>query len=68
MFDEYDYVELIEELDSTLRIGIRGAIVMVYDCRPPEYEVEFVDNQGNTIDIRTVNESQIKKSIAATRI
>lgn len=61
MFDEYDYVELTKDLDSTLRAGTRGAIMMIYQCSPPEYEVEFVDKQGNTIAFRTVEESQLTK-------
>lgn len=59
-FNEYDYVELIETLDSSLQRGTRGAIVMVYDGSPAEYEVEFVDPDGRTIALRTVKESQIR--------
>lgn len=61
MFEEYDYVELKEDFDATLPSGTRGAIVMVYPCSPPEFEVEFVDNQGDTLSIRTVKEWQIEK-------
>lgn len=59
-FNEYDYVELIETLDSSLQCGTRGAIVMVYDGSPAEYEAEFVDQDGRTIALRTVKESQIR--------
>ena len=59
-FSEYDYVELIETLDSALQRGTRGAIVMVHDGSPAEYEVEFVDQDGRTIALRTVKESQIR--------
>lgn len=59
-FNEYDYVELIETLDSSLQHGTRGAIVMVQDGSPAEYEVEFVDQDGRTIALRTVKESQIR--------
>ena len=61
MFQEYDYVELAEDLDPTLHAGTRGAIVMVYPSSPPEFEVEFVNEQGDTLSIRTVKESQIRK-------
>jgi Domain of unknown function (DUF4926) len=59
-FKEYDCVELIETLDSSLQRGTRGAIVMVYDGSPAEYEVEFIDQDGQTIALRTVKESQIR--------
>ena len=61
MLTEYDYVELTEDLDEILRAGTRGAIVMVYPVRPPEFEVEFVDEKGDTVSIRTVKESQIRE-------
>lgn len=61
MFEEYDYVELTEDLDAILRCGTRGAIVIVYPCSPPEFEVEFVNDQGDTLSIRTVKDSQIRK-------
>jgi hypothetical protein len=61
---EYDYVELIESLDPSLPVGTRGAIVMTYEGPDPacsEYEVEFVDKDGETIAIRTVKGSQLRK-------
>ncbi len=67
MLDEYEYVELTENLDSTLRAGTRGTVVMVYSSSPPEYEVEFVDRHGNTLAIRAVKESQLRKVKAADR-
>lgn len=59
-FNEYDHVELTETLDSSLQRGTRGAIVMVHDGSPAEYEVEFVDQDGRTIALQTVKESQIR--------
>ena len=61
VFKEYDSVELTEDLDVTLRSGTRGAIVMVYPGSPPEFEVEFVNDKGDTLSIRTVKEFQICK-------
>lgn len=61
MLAEYDQVELTEDLDSVLRSGTRGAIVMIHLCNPPEFEVEFVSDEGDTLSIRTVKESQIHK-------
>ncbi len=62
MFEEYDVVRLVSDLDSKgLKAGTRGAIVMIYPSDPPEYEVEFVDENGNTLAIETVKMEQIEK-------
>lgn len=51
---------MIEELASVrlkrsippyaIPVGTRGAVVMVYDAEPPGYEVEFVDDEGHTME------------------
>jgi hypothetical protein len=61
MLNIYDYVELVESLESKLPVGTRGAIVMAYPGQPSEYEVEFVDRHGDTITVRTVKEHQLRK-------
>jgi hypothetical protein len=58
---EYDYVELISDLDPLLPIGTRGAIVMVYPGPELEYEVEFVGISGETLAIRTVKGNLLRK-------
>jgi len=47
---ELDTVQLKEDFKGILA-GTKGAIVLEYDgsC----YEVEFVDSEGNTIDVHT---------------
>ncbi len=35
---------------------------MIYPSDPPEYEVEFVDEEGNTLAIATVKMEQIEKT------
>lgn len=63
MFEEYDVVRLVSDLKSKgLKAGTRGAIVMVYPSDPPEYEIEFVDDEGNTLAIETLKEEQIEIS------
>jgi Domain of unknown function (DUF4926) len=39
----------------------RGAVVMVYPSEPPEYEVEFFSDKGETLAVETVAENQIEK-------
>jgi hypothetical protein len=60
MFREYDTVELITALSESLKVGTRGAILMVYSGAQPEYEVEFVDATGRTIEVRAVSPDKIR--------
>lgn len=63
MFEEYEVVRLVCDLEPKgLKAGTRGAIVMVYPSDPPEYEVEFVDQEGKTLAVETVREKQIAKA------
>lgn len=61
MVEEYDVVELTEDITTDLKTGTRGAVVMAYPSDPPEYEVEFVNDAGETIAVRTVREDQLRK-------
>ena len=47
---ELDVVRLIAEFNG-LPIGTEGTIVLEYDGK--YFEVEFVDNDGDTIDVFT---------------
>lgn len=61
MFGEYDVVKLKKDIPSSgLVAGAIGAIVMVYSSNPPEYEVEFVDQDGNTLALVTLSEDEIE--------
>lgn len=63
MFEEYAVVQLVGDLEAKgLKAGTRGAVVMVYPGDPPEYEVEFVDDDGKTLAVETVSERQIRKA------
>ena len=65
MFDEYDSVETTEALEPDIPAGTRGAIVMVYPSEPAEYEVEFVDGDGRTLAVRTVEEWKLRRADGA---
>jgi len=67
MFHEYDVVELTKALSESLRVGTRGAIVMVYPGAQPEYEVEFVDELGQTIAVCTVSPDKIRLTTDAAQ-
>ena len=64
MFEVYEVVQLKCDLDDKgLKKGDRGAIVMVYPGRQPEYEVEFVDQDGKTIAVETVSGEHLIKAL-----
>jgi hypothetical protein len=55
MFHEYDVVILIKALPGTsVPVLTVGTIVHVHDGESQAYEVEFVDENHQTIDVCTV--------------
>lgn len=61
MFQEYDVVVSIRNLSEKVLKGTTGTILMVFDSSPNQYEVEFVDEQNNTLEILTVIEIDIDR-------
>ena len=60
MINEYDIVRAKSALSKLVLAGTKGAVVMVYEEPTLAYEVEFVDEQGNTLDILTVYPKDIE--------
>ena len=63
MFHEFDVVKLKKAIPSKkLEAGTHGTILLIYmrANSPNNYEVEFVDSQGNTLSIATVEEEDIE--------
>ena len=59
-----DVVVLTKDLpELNLRRGQIGTIVEVY--QPDDFEVEFVDLQGNTYALETLNGSQLSNDTTA---
>lgn len=60
MFNEYDVVRLRVPLPAHgLAAGTIGAVVMVYET-PPGYEVEFVDEAGDTLALVTLSGEELE--------
>ncbi len=67
-FKQYDSVELLREMmsDGTLssvalmRAGQKGVIVEVYSQDNDGYDVEFFDNDGNTVALMIMKEGDIR--------
>lgn len=65
----YDIVELIDDLpDENVKMGSIGTVLIIYDY--PElhlaYEVEFLDESGDTIGLLTLKSNQVVKVSSAS--
>ncbi len=55
MFNEYDCIKLKKKIpnDDCVDVGTSGVILLILNCSPPVYEVEFTDSEGNNIGEKT---------------
>lgn len=60
MFKEYDVVRALKDISEKVPKGSEGTVLMIFSSTPPQYEVEFMDDEGNTLDILTVHEKDIE--------
>jgi hypothetical protein len=60
VLSEYDVVRL-KSASSTMSVpaGTRGTVLIIHDAIPPAYEIEFIDDAGNTLAILTLKESEL---------
>jgi hypothetical protein len=61
----YDVVRLRTPRDGVDTTTL-GAVVMVYDVVPPEYEVEFCDRDDGTLALLTLREDELVKAASDT--
>ena len=59
MLNEYEVIKSVKQLSANVPKETIGTILIVYDTNPIAYEVEFVDDLGNSLDILTVFETDI---------
>jgi len=59
MFKEYDVIIAKKAIDNVPK-GSKGAVLIVYEGGL-HYEIEFVDTDGNSINILTVSALDIEK-------
>ena len=57
---EYDIVEMVRDVAAGVPVGTRGCVAGVYGGPGGGYEVELVDEDGRTIAVVTVSESDIR--------
>ena len=61
MLLEYDVVRLRSASNAlSVPVGSRGTVLIVYLDTPPAYEVEFVDDAGESLGIFTLHESDLE--------
>lgn len=57
MFKEFDVIKAKRKLSPFVEHGTLGAIVFIHG---DHYEVEFVDEQGESLELLTVNKDDIE--------
>ncbi|MGN2428951.1 DUF4926 domain-containing protein [Klebsiella electrica] len=62
MLEEYDVVKAKKNLSATVSQGCLGAVVLIYQEPTIGYEVEFVNREGDTLDVLTVYPDDIELS------
>ena len=61
MIREYDIIKSLYSLYDKVLQDCRGTVLIVYRDFPPAYEVEFVNNANETLDVLTVKAGDIIK-------
>ncbi len=61
MIIEHDVVEAKRNLNKNILKGCKGVVVFVYSNNANLFEVEFVNEKNETLDVLTVNEVDIIK-------
>lgn len=61
MYELYEVVIAQRLLSEKVRKGTRGTVLMAFTEPSVGYMVEFVDNEGNSLDVLTVKDIDITK-------
>ncbi|KLT65779.1 DUF4926 domain-containing protein [Pedobacter sp. BMA] len=59
MIKEYDIVKSLKDLNDMVFEGCKGTVLFVYPDAQPAYEVEFINDCNETLDVLTVNSDEI---------
>lgn len=61
MIKEYDVVELLENKpEFGLKKGDKGTVLMILSASPLVYEIEFMDDEGETSALETIDGNSVK--------
>ena len=61
MMQTYDIIKSSKKLNDKVMLGCTGTVLIIYPGFPPAYEVEFVDEINQTLDVLTVGANDIVK-------
>lgn len=59
-FLDYDVVKALRSLEENVPKGTLGAVLMVFESEHSHYEVEFVDCDGDSLAVMTVDEINLE--------
>lgn len=59
-FLDYDVVKAARSLEENVPEGTVGAVLMVFESENSRYEVEFVDCDGDSLEVLTVDEIDLE--------
>lgn len=60
MLKEYDVVRAKHDINTLISRGTKGAIMLILHENPNKYEVEFVDDNGETLELLTVGDDDLE--------
>ena len=67
MFSEYDVVRLRSASNAPgVPVDTLGTVLIIYPATPPAYEVEFMDEAGNSYETFTMQESDLELEWSAS--
>ena len=58
---EYDVIRAKEQLTDKVYKGCKGAVLMVFEGDTIAYEVEFIDGEGESLEVITVRDKDIEE-------
>ncbi|MQA18799.1 DUF4926 domain-containing protein [Rugamonas rivuli] len=59
-FLDYDVVKSVRSLNKNVPKGTLGAVLMVFESTNSRYEVEFVNDAGDSLAVLTVDEKDLE--------
>ena len=60
MYNEYDIVTPKKKISDKINTDTKGTVLEVFRDNPNSYIVEFMDEDGNTLGVLTLEEGELK--------
>lgn len=59
MLDINDVIKIKNNIQGNIKVGDIGTVVHIFDVAPPVYLIEFIDDQGCTIEMIPLKEEDM---------